>query len=98
MHTGSIEQNPYTALYSNSFYGIYHMGYFFEAYRQIENNFTLDLRNRVFLSELERLTMFSTIDSLDHANYANSVSLYIETTSLSFKHKPKSTKIELHIL
>ncbi|RHZ82604.1 hypothetical protein Glove_108g38 [Diversispora epigaea] len=34
--------------------------------------------------------MFSTVDSLD------SVLLYIETTSLSFKRKPKLTKIEFH--
>ncbi|RHZ77327.1 hypothetical protein Glove_181g40 [Diversispora epigaea] len=71
--------------------------YVFEAYRRIENNFALDLRNRAFLSELERLTMFSTVDSLDCASYANSIPLYIETTSLSFKRRPKSTKIELHI-
>ncbi|RHZ45687.1 hypothetical protein Glove_661g54 [Diversispora epigaea] len=42
------------------------------GYRQIKDNFELDLRNRVFLSELdskepkdnelERLTMFSTVD------------------------------------
>ncbi|RHZ76315.1 hypothetical protein Glove_199g110 [Diversispora epigaea] len=66
--------------------------HFFEAYRQIENNFALDLRNRAFLSELERLTMFSIVDSLDSAP------LYIETTSLSFKRRLKSTKIESHIL
>ncbi|RHZ51169.1 hypothetical protein Glove_482g96 [Diversispora epigaea] len=63
-------------------------GYVFEAYRRIENNFALDLRNRAFLSELERLTMFSTVDSL------NSASLHTETTSLSFKRRPKSTKNE----
>ncbi|RHZ50403.1 hypothetical protein Glove_499g36 [Diversispora epigaea] len=56
-----------------------------------------NLRNRAFLSELERLTMFSTVDSLDCANYANSIPLYIETTSLSFKRRPKSTKIESDI-
>ncbi|RHZ49154.1 hypothetical protein Glove_529g13 [Diversispora epigaea] len=56
-----------------------------------------NLRNRAFLSELERLTMFSTVDSLDRASYANSIPLYIETTSLSFKRKSKSTKIESHI-
>ncbi|RHZ87260.1 hypothetical protein Glove_38g78 [Diversispora epigaea] len=43
------------------------------GYRQIEDNFELDLRNRAFLSELERLTMFSTVDSFD------SVPLYSET-------------------
>ena len=51
----------------------------------------MDLRNRAFLSELDtkelkddelkRLTMFSTVDSLDRVSYANSISLYIETTS-----------------
>ncbi|RHZ84514.1 hypothetical protein Glove_80g9 [Diversispora epigaea] len=45
------------------------------GYRQIEDNFELGLRNRAFLSkldskelkdnELERLSMFSTVDSLD---------------------------------
>ncbi|RHZ69115.1 hypothetical protein Glove_290g112 [Diversispora epigaea] len=68
------------------------------GYQQIEDNFELGLRNRAFLSELnskelkdnelKRLTMFSTVDSLD------STPLYIETTSLSFKRRLKSTKNE----
>ncbi|RHZ49853.1 hypothetical protein Glove_510g14 [Diversispora epigaea] len=58
------------------------------GYRQIEDNFELDLRNRAFLSELdskelkdnelERLTMFSTVDSLGHPNSADSA-LHTET-------------------
>ncbi|RHZ54906.1 hypothetical protein Glove_421g108 [Diversispora epigaea] len=78
--------------------------YFFKAYWQIENNFELDLRNRAFLSELntkelkdgelERLTTFLTVDSLGCTSSANSIFLYIETTSLSFKRRSKSTKNE----
>ncbi|RHZ88057.1 hypothetical protein Glove_26g315 [Diversispora epigaea] len=72
------------------------------GYRQIEDNFELDLRNRVFLSELdskepkdnelERLTMFSTVDSLD------SVPLHTETTPLSFKHKAITLKSWVEIV
>ncbi|RHZ50093.1 hypothetical protein Glove_505g59 [Diversispora epigaea] len=55
---------------------------FAHRYQQIENNFTLDLtfsRDE----ELERLTMFSTVDSLNH----------VSSTDI---REPKSTKIESH--
>ncbi|RHZ49367.1 hypothetical protein Glove_522g50 [Diversispora epigaea] len=96
-HKSILELNLTTLkIYVSSSLGFAH------KYRQIEDNFELDLRNRAFLSELdskelkdnelERLTMFSIVDSLD------SVPLHTKTTPLSFKHKAITLKSWVEIV
>ncbi|RHZ46239.1 hypothetical protein Glove_628g15 [Diversispora epigaea] len=98
-HKSILELNLTTLkIYVSSTLGFAH------KYQQIEDNFELGLRNRTFLSELdskelkdnelERLTMFSTVDSLE------SVPLNTETTPLSLKRKAITLKswVEIYTL